>query len=159
MREAARGAIAPLLAAGVVLALLAGWVATGGFGTIARERITVQGAAVVVPSTPGLTAAYLTISDDGAHSDELVSVSTPVATQSMLMGESESAGAGVMRQLGGIAVPAHASVTLGPYTEDVQLSGISASQLTLGRTIPLTLTFRNLGPITVQARVIASGTS
>jgi copper(I)-binding protein len=159
VRELARGALAPLIAAAVVLALLAGWVATGGFGTIARERITVLDAAVAMPSTPGLTAAYLTISDSGAHADELVSVATPDAQESMLMGDSKSAGAGVMRQLTGIAVPAHSTVTLGPYTTDIQLTGLGTAKLKLGGTIPLTLTFRDLGPVTVQARIVAPGTT
>lgn len=159
VRELARGALAPLIAAAVVLALLAGWVATGGFGTIARERITVLDAAVAMPSTPGLAAAYLTISDSGAHADELVSVATPDARQSMLMGDSQASGAGVMRQLTGIAIPAHSTVTLGPYTTDIQLTGFGAAKLKLGGTIPLTLTFRDLGPVTVQARIVAPGTT
>ena len=159
VRELARGALAPLVAVAVVLALLVGWVVGGGFGTIAREKITVLNAAVAMPSTPGLTAAYLTISDSGAHADELVSVATPAARQSMLMGDSQAAGAGVMRQLTGIAVPEHSTVTLGPYTDDVQLTGVGSAELKFGATIPLTLTFRDLGPFTVQARVVAPGTT
>ena len=141
---------------GVVLGLLAVWVLAGGFGTVARERIVVTGARAPLPSTPGLTAVYLTITDAGATSDELVGASTPAAHQTMLMGEHPGHGAGAMQRVAGVLIPAHGSVALGPFADD-DIMLLDAGSLRLGETVTVSLTFRTLGTIAVPVRIVAPG--
>ena len=151
----AKAAAAPVMAAAVVLGVLVVWVLTGAFGTVARERIEIADARAPLPTTPGLTAVYLTMSDTGAEGDELLSAETSGARTTMLTGDRERDGAGAMTQLAGITIPAHGKVELGPYTEDIMLEGVRP--LHVGQTVMLTLTFRTLGTVTVPVNVVAPG--
>jgi copper(I)-binding protein len=154
---AAKAAAAPTAAAALVLGVLIVWVLSGAFGTVARERIEIADARAPLPTSPGLTAVYLTVSDTGAEGDELVSAQAADAQTTMLTGEREHGGAGVMTRLTGITIPAHGSVTLGPYTEDIMLEGVRP--LRVGQTVTLILTFRTLGTLTVPVNVVAPGAS
>lgn len=156
IRSAAKAAALPAAAASVVLIVLAAWVLGGGFGTITREHLEILDARVPLASTPGLTAVYLTVRDTGAEGDELLSASSPGVHDAMLMGEHDVAGAGVMERVDGIAIPAHGSVALSPFADDITLEG--TGPLRVGRTVTLTLTFRNVGTVTVSALVVAPGT-
>lgn len=153
--SAAKAAAAPALAAAVVLGVLVVWVLTGGLGTVARERIEIADARAPLPTTPGLTAVYLTVSDTGAEGDELLSAEASGAQTTMLTSNQEHGGAGVMTQLTGITIPAHGVVELGPYTEDIMLEGVRP--LRIGQSMTLTLTFRTLGTLTVPVSVVAPG--
>jgi copper(I)-binding protein len=157
-RSVAKTAAAPVIAAGTVLVVLAVWVLLGGFGSVARERIDVLDARMPLPSTPGLTAVYLTIQDSGAQGDELTAASAPGVHETMLMGDVKLAGAGEMKRIDAISIPANGSVSLGPYTADIALEGVGGS-LRVGQTVELTLTFRTLGTVTVPVRVAPSGTA
>jgi copper(I)-binding protein len=151
-------AVAPPLTAGVVLiGALSGWVASGGLGTIARVRLQVVDATVPVPATPGITAAYLTIRNSGADADELISVRTASAAQSMLNKNSDNGTSGEMTAIGEVEVPAHGSVTFGPFGLDIML--MNPRPLHVGQTVTLVLGFRTAGDVTVQATVTPPGTS
>ena len=156
--DLARAAAVPVLAAALLLGLLCAWVTSGGLGTVARVRLQITGAVVPAPATADATSAYLTIRNTGAEPDELLSVSTAVSRQTMLSDNRAAPGAaaGTMVRVPGIAVPAHGSVTLGPYTEDIMLT--QPSKLTVGQTVTLVLDFRVLGQVTVQAKVVPPGT-
>jgi copper(I)-binding protein len=56
----------------------------------------------------------------------------------------------------GLAVPAHARLTLSPFGGDITLIG--PGRLTPGEMIPLTLRFRDAGRLTVDATVTPPGT-
>jgi hypothetical protein len=157
--ELARAAAAPVIAAALLLALLYGWVADDGMGTLARVRLQISAAIVPMPATPEATAAYLTIRNTGAEADELLSASTASAASTMLAANAAApgAGAGAMTQLGGIPVPAHGSVTLGPYADDITL--MSPAKLSVGQTVVLVLDFRVVGQVTVDATVAPVGTA
>lgn len=146
----------PVTAAAVLICLLTYWVVSGGFGTIAQVRISVTDATVPAPATPGATAAYLTIHNTGAEPDELLSVRTSAAARSALINNPTSGASGTMNVLQGIDVPAHGTATLGPFGDDVMLTGVR--KLTVGETVTLTLTFRHIGDVTVTATVTPPGT-
>jgi hypothetical protein len=148
-----RAAVAPLITGVLLLALLGAWVAGDGLGTIARVHLAITGAIVPLPATPEATAAYLTIRNTGAEADELLSVSTASAQRAMLTGNAATAGtaAGGMTELTGITVPAHGTVVLGPYADDIML--MQPKNLALGQTVVLILDFRVLGQVTVDAKV------
>jgi copper(I)-binding protein len=147
----------PLSAALLLIVVLSCWVTSGGFGTIARVRISVVDATVPMPATPGLTAAYLTIDNSGDKPDELLSVQTASAGRTMLAQNSSSGPSGTMKEIQGIAVPAHGSATLGPFGVDVMLS--DTRPLHVGQVVTLILTFRTVGQVTVQAAVTPPGTA
>jgi len=147
----------PVSAAVLLICVLTAWVTSGGFGTVARVRIAVADATVPVPATPGLTAAYLTIRNSGDEADELLSVSTTSAGQTMLADNASTDGSGSMTRLSGIEVPAHGSVSLDPFGTDVML--MNAHPLHVGQTVTLVLDFREAGEVTVQATVTAPGTA
>jgi copper(I)-binding protein len=155
--EFVRAAVAPLVTGALLLTLLWAWVADGGFGTIARVRLQITGAIVPLPATPDATAAYLTIRNTGAAADELLSVSTASAQRAMLTNNAATSGtaAGSMAELKGITVPAHGTVVLGPYADDIML--MQPKKLAVGQSVVLDLDFRTLGQVTVDAKVAPLG--
>lgn len=146
----------PVSAAVLLICMLTFWVTSGGFGTVAQVKITVGGATVPMPATPGITAAYLTIKNSGDEADELVSVRTASASESMLIQNTTTGSSGDMHEVPGVAVPAHGSVTLNPFGADVMLS--NTKPLHVGETVTLILTFQKIGDVTVQATVTPPGT-
>jgi copper(I)-binding protein len=65
-----------------------------------------------------------------------------------------AAGSGIeLRQL---AIPAHGTLSLSPFGLDIVLQ--DPGSLTVGATVPLVLTFRHTGRITVYAAVTPPGT-
>lgn len=146
----------PVSAAALLICVLTYWVIGGGFGTIAQVRIGVSNASVPVPATPGITAAYFTLHNSGAQPDELLSVRTSAAAQSALINNPTTGASGRMSTIEGVEVPAHGSVTLGPFGDDVMLTGVQP--LKAGQTVTLILTFRTVGEITVEATVTPPGT-
>lgn len=104
-------------------------------------------------SVPGqtATAAYLTIVNNGAGADRLLSVSSPTAT---LHASSTSEGVARMRPLAdGIAVPAHSTLTLAPNGTHVMLTGLG-TPLAPGDSLALTLRFERSGPVEVPVRIV-----
>ena len=146
----------PVAAAALLICVLTSWVAGGGLGTVARVRLAVVDATVPAPATPGLTAAYLTIRNSGDAADELLSVRTAAAAQSMLIENPTAGASGTMTPIQGVTVPAHGAAVLGPFGDDVMLTGIRP--LRPGQTVTLVLTFRDVGEVTVQATVTPPGT-
>jgi copper(I)-binding protein len=138
----------------VLLGLLAGWVASGGAGTISRVRIKISSASLAMPVTRGGPAyAYLVVENVGA-ADSLESATVPGAGQVRIVRHDGSA-AGPGRILTSLAIPAHGSVSLSPMGPDIELIG---AHLIYGQDVPLTLTFRNAGRVSVEATVTPPGT-
>ncbi|MGD0683945.1 MAG: copper chaperone PCu(A)C [Streptosporangiaceae bacterium] len=150
-----RAALAPVICAVVLLGLLSGWVVTGGAGTISRISIEVSSASVAMPAGGGTRAlGYLVLVNLGG-ADELLSVTAPGARRAELIRHDGSA-AGSGHVVRGLAIPAHARLTLSPFGGDITLIG--PGQLAPGETIPLTLRFRHAGRLTVDATVTPPGT-
>lgn len=110
----------------------------------AWARATVPGQAA--------TAAYLTIVNNGAGADRLLSVSSHTAT---LHASSTNEGVARMRPLAdGIAVPAKSTVKLEPTGTHIMLTGLG-KPLAPGDSLALTLRFERSGSIAVPVRVRA----
>jgi copper(I)-binding protein len=157
VRELAGAAAAPLACAALLIALLSGWVLTGGAGTITRVRIQVTLAAIPLPSFSSGSAAgrpalaYLEIHNLAGTPDELLSARTPAAAQVTLTRHGATPAAAVPA----LAIPAHGTLTLDPFGPDLVLT--DPRGLTAGATVPLTLDFRHAGRVTVRALVTEPG--
>jgi periplasmic copper chaperone A len=131
-----------------VLILVAGCSTAAGPGTPA-----VSGAWVRAPMGEGRPAAgYLTIT--GASSaDALVSAESPAAMR-VEVHETYSGGSGMgMREVEKIDIPAGSTVRLEPGGYHLMLMGPKASEIAIGRTVEITLTFEKAGNVTIAAEV------
>jgi copper(I)-binding protein len=161
LRDLVRSAAGPVACAAVLIALLSGWVATGGAGNVTRVRIQVSLAAVPMRAyTPAAASAvptagtYLTIRNLSSRPDELIGVRSPAARHIVLRRRTSPASAGTI--VTGLAIPADGTVTLSPFGDDVIL--VDPVSFESSGSVPLTLTFRRAGQITVNAAVTAPGT-
>jgi len=160
-RDLARGAIGPVICAVLLVALLSAWVATGGAGTLSRVRIQVSLAAVPMRAfTPkaasaiGTATTFLTIRNLSDTSDELIAARSPIARHVVLT--TRTGPAGPRTAVAGLAIPADGTLTLSPFGNDVVLQDPAPFETT--STVPLILTFRSAGTVTIEATVTAPGT-
>jgi copper(I)-binding protein len=158
-RDLIRSAAVPLICVLVLLGVLSGWVASGGAGTLTRVRLQVTQAAVpmrgFIPGTAaGAATTYLTIRNLTGTADELLAVASPIASRIVLTVRAGPAGA--RTAVGGLVIPAHGSLILSPFGDDVVLQDPVPYE-TLG-TVPLTLTFRQAGTVTIDVGITAPGT-
>jgi periplasmic copper chaperone A len=185
LADLARSAAAPALCAIALIGLLSAYVALSGariarvqvqvtlaalplstFGGSTGQGNIVEGAAGAGTGTgtgtgTGIVGAYLTIRNLAGSADELTGASTPAARRVIL---TRHAGVGAAatqgdasggRAVAGLAIAAYSTVTLSPFGSDVVLVG--AARLRAGQHVPLTLTFRQAGRVTVEATVTAPG--
>lgn len=161
LAELARSVAGPVACAVVLTGLLSGWVATGGAGTLTRVRVQVISAAVPMRAyTPQAAAAvgaarvFLTIRNLTGSPDELIAVRSPDARRVVLVQRALPGGHSSV--VAALAIPAGKTITLSPFGDDVVLEDPvpyeSASQ------VPLTLVFRDAGPVTIEAPVTGPGT-
>jgi copper(I)-binding protein len=150
-----RAALAPVICATALLGLLSAWVATSGAGTISRVRIEISSATVAMPASRGGQAVTYLVLVNLSGADRLLSVTASNAQRIQLIQHDGSA-AGPGHLLRSLAIPAHATLTLSPFGDDIVLVG--PAEMMPGETVPLTLTFRNAGQVTVQATVTPPGT-
>jgi len=102
-----------------------------------------------------MSAAYAVVENTGDADDDLVSVSTPAARDAQLHTTVEnSAGAGTMKHVDAIPVPAHGTATLRMGGYHVMLMNLTAP-LREGERIAMTWTFRSGTSITTTFPVIA----
>ena len=155
-----RAAAIPVGCAVVLTGLLATWVATGGAGTIHRVQLQVSQAAVPMRGFTAASAAtvhsagtYLTLRNLTGQADQLTAVTSPLARRVVLTQRRSLTGPRtVVREL---TVPAHGTLTLTPFGDDVILEN-PATYENRG-SVPLVLTFRHAGKIAVSAAVSAPG--
>ena len=109
---------------------------------------------------PGVSvgAAYFTIENRGTATDVLLSIASPAAARTELHRTTVESGMSRMRPAGEVTVAAHATVKAEPGGLHVMLMGLKAP-LVAGTTMPLQLTFRDAGTLTVQVEVQATGAS
>jgi copper(I)-binding protein len=156
-----KAATIPVGCAVVLIGLMAAWVVTGGAGTIHRVRMQITQASIPMRGYAAASAAavhsaglYLTIRNLTGQADELTAVSSPAA-QRVELTQRRSVGGPrtVVRQL---TVPAHGTLTLTPFGDDVILENPVAYETR--SSVPLVLTFRHTGELSVNASVSAPGT-
>jgi copper(I)-binding protein len=160
VRDLLRAVAGPVTCAVVAIGLLAAWAGTGGAGTLTRVSLQVTQAAVPMRAfTPRAAdeirtaAAFLTIRNLSGTPDQLVAARSPFARRVVL---TQRAGpAGPPTQVGGLVIPAHGTLTLTPFGDDLVLQ--QPSPYESRATVPLTLTFRHAGTVTVEATVTGPG--
>ena len=146
----------PVACAALLTGMLSAWVATGGGGTLRRLPFKFELAAISSPpaSTGGQgTATYLVIKNL-AGPDELLSARAPASRRAVLARRgTEPPGTATLPAL---AIPARSTTSLSPFGPDIVL--IDPGALQVGATVPVTLTFRHAGRITVDFTVTPPGT-
>ncbi len=153
-----RAAVAPVLAAAVLVGLLAVWTVTGGAGTLRKVHVEVTLAAIPLSFRPGAGNAlrdattYLDIKNVGT-SDFLVGARSPKASRVIIVRDGRIPLARG-RQLRAIPIAGGGSLDLSPFGADVVL--IHPQPLHIGETVPITLDFRYAGRVLIDLVVTAS---
>jgi copper(I)-binding protein len=158
--EAVRTAAGPSICVVILLAVLSAWVSSGGAGTITRIRLQISLAAVPMraytkqaASRIGTATTFLTIRNFSGTADALVAVRCPIARDAVL---TERAGPGGRTiTVSSLEIPPHGTLNLSPFGDDVVLRDPSPFENL--QSVPLTLTFRHAGTVTIQAPVTAPG--
>jgi copper(I)-binding protein len=99
-------------------------------------------------------AVYLTFVNDGAKSDRLLGVSTPVADRAGVHGNEMMGGVNHMHPVEGLDLPAGKTVELKPGEMHIMLEGLKRP-LKDGEMIPMTLTLANEGEVKVEVMVMS----
>jgi copper(I)-binding protein len=102
----------------------------------------------------GAATTFLTIRNLSGTPDELIAVRSPLARHAELTARSGPAAPRIA--VSGIAIPAHGTLTLTPFGDDVVLQ--DPAPFETRQSVPLTLTFRHAGTVTIEAAVTAPGT-
>jgi periplasmic copper chaperone A len=110
------------------------------------------------PAGIPVAAGYLTIENRSKQADTLLSVSSPIAAQAGLHRTTEDNGMARMRPSDGVVIPAGGIVKIEPGGLHIMLTGL-IRPLVAGTNVPLVLTFRQAGAITVQMPVRATTTA
>jgi copper(I)-binding protein len=154
--ELARAVAGPVICAVVLVGLLSAWVAAGGGGTLTRVQVQVTDAAVPIRAFTAQKAAtihtantYLTIKNLTGTADELIAVRSPIAKSATFIVRASVGGK--QTTVSDFTVPAHGTLTLSPFADDVILQNPQPYENS--RSVPLTLVFRNAGQITIDASV------
>jgi copper(I)-binding protein len=161
LAELARAAAGPVICAVVLIAVLSGWVASRGAGTLTPVRLKITLAAVPqraftvkAADAVGQADTYLAIRNLSSTPDELVAVRTPIASRAVL---TERTGLGGKQAVvHDLAIPGNGTLTLSPLTDDVVLENPSPFEAT--KDVQLTLVFRHAGTVTIEAQVTPPGT-
>lgn len=108
------------------------------------------------PPGTGQTAAYFTMTNQGAVGDRLVSASSPMAETLELHAHMKSAdGMMMMREITAIDVPARATIPLSPGGLHIMLKGVKA-EIKVGDNVPIELAFASGMRTQVQMPVVAN---
>ena len=160
MRDLLRAAVGPVICAVLVTGLLAAWAGTGGGGTLTRVRLQVTQAAVPMRAfTPAASdairaaATFVTIRNLSGTPDQLIAARSPFAGRVVLTQRTGPTGTPV--PVGVLVIPAHGTLTLTPFGDDLVLQHPSPYESRA--TVPLTLTFRYAGTVTIDATVTGPG--
>ena len=111
----------------------------------ARARATPPGISVGV--------VYFSITNRGAASDRLVSVSTPIARRVEIHESRFEHGVAEMRELSSVDCPPGATVHAAPGALHVMLIGLAAP-LVIGTEFTVSLKFRDAGPLTLKVPIV-----
>jgi periplasmic copper chaperone A len=136
-----------------IAAALASIAGTGFAQTHSTIEVASPWAAATADTTLTNSAVYMSLTDRGTRSDELVAASSPVAQKVELHVFDVENGVYGMHKVEAIAIaPGAASTVLRPGGAHVMLESLKRP-LRAGTTIPLTLTFQNAGTLTIAVPV------
>jgi periplasmic copper chaperone A len=121
-------------------------------GAAGTPAITVSEARIPQPAGPN-GAAYMTMVNDGDGDDRLLAVETTAASSAQLHESTLQGGVMSMRQVDGIDVPAGGRALLEPGGFHAMLLDVD-TDLAVGDTVTLTLTFEASGEQLVEAEVV-----
>jgi copper(I)-binding protein len=108
-------------------------------------------------SAIGAATTFLTIRNLSDTPDELIAARSPIARIARHVVLTTRAGpSGPRTAVAGLAIPADGTLTLSPFGNDLVLQDPAPFETT--STVPLILTFRDAGTVTIQATVTAPGT-
>ena len=112
------------------------------------------------PTPPGARSggAYFTIENSGAQADRLLRVTTTAASSAEIHSMTMDGNVMRMRAVESVEIPPHGTTALKPGAYHVMLLDLK-QPLTVGETVPLTLTFEKAGVVNVPARVEAAGSA
>jgi copper(I)-binding protein len=149
--------IAGAAAAACVL-LLAAFTGSGAAGRPAAptETVEVTDARVLLPTNPDNTAALFTLRNPGTRDNALVLVSSPDLAGTLLTRTEVTVGAGRMRTVPSVTVPAGGSLRMSPFGLDVMV--LAPPPLKLGDRVRFDLWFREGGRVRVNAVTVRPGT-
>lgn len=97
-------------------------------------------------------AAYFHLSNHEMKADHLISASTPLAERVEFHTSAKKGSMMVMEQMHTVEVPAHGNVAFQPGGMHLMLLGLQ-HPLVKGTNFPLTLIFKQAGPVTIKVRV------
>ena len=151
-----RAAIPPLLSAVALVGLLSAWVVTGGAGTLHRDHVEIELAAIPVnyqagPITLRTAATYLDIRNLGP-ADVIVSARSSACARVEFLRKGSSAPRGSL--VTSLTIAGHVTTDLNPFGTDVVL--VHPKPLLIGETVPLTLVFRQAGEVRIDLPVTDS---
>jgi copper(I)-binding protein len=109
---------------------------------------------VAMAATPGNSAIYMVIHNDGANADRLIGATASIAKAVEIHQTKMEGGMAQMMRVAGIDVPARGAVELKPGGFHVMLIGLRRD-LKAGEKFPVTLRFQKAGRITLTAEVRA----
>jgi copper(I)-binding protein len=106
------------------------------------------------PTSPIATvgAAYMTITNHGMGTDNLLGASSPVAAEVQLHNSTDDNGVMRMRQVDALEIAPHGTATMDPGGMHFMLMQLTAP-LVAGSRFPLTLKFEQAGDVTVEVIV------
>lgn len=99
---------------------------------------------------------YVTLTNDGDTEDTLVAASFDASEKAEIHEMGVKDGVMTMRQVEGIAIPPHGTVTLDPNGFHLMFVGLKAP-LVKGTTVPGSLTFAKAGTVAVEFTIDAIG--
>jgi copper(I)-binding protein len=108
------------------------------------------------PAGMSMGVAYLSITNNGAQPEVLTAASSPAAASVQFHQTTISDGMARMRPLTEVTIAPGATVKLEPGAIHLMLVDLKAP-LEPGKSVPLTLEFRNAGKITVQLTIDVPG--
>jgi len=137
--------VATSLSLGAILALTPGVLASDVMvmGAFAR-------ASGVTTATSGVV--YMTLTNQGAAADTLISITTPAAGMAMLHESTTQDRVASMKEMSGLEIPAGGIVEMKPGGLHIMLMGLNGP-LKKGDTLKLTLNFEHAGAVAVDAKI------
>lgn len=130
----------------------------GGSEQFRHNGIVVSNVVAPEPVSTGAPAdatmgVFLAISNEGDGDDTLAGVESPLAATAQLHGAMSRGDMTMMMPLVALPVPRHAVVRLKPGGTHIMLEGLRG-KVSAGDTVPIVLTFRRAGRVSVRARVV-----
>lgn len=118
--------------------------------------ISVTGSWANAGKENGNSAAYMTILNNGATADTLLSVTSTAAQFTELHQSLEEDGISLMRKVRKLTVEPNQPVSLEPGSYHIMLIKLDAD-LIKGEDLPLTLTFEQAGDVQITAPIMKAG--